>query len=314
MLERSTFPALTNKRIAVVLNSAAGTRFGRSSAERQRYITALLEKVGLEAQIHWTKPAHLTETLQQIIAGGVETLIIGGGDGTLSSAANLLVDTTITLGVLPLGTFNHFARDLGIPLDLPEAIRLLAMGRTKTVDVCEVNGRIFINNASIGIYPYAVRRRDIYQQQLGLPKRIAMFYALLGALWKLPSYKSRVRLNDTEWQIKSPFLFLGNNRYQAISPGIIARRSLAENAMCVLYAHQPGHLALLKIALQILFKSLDNVAELKTLLTRAAVVEISRKTLKLALDGEVIAIATPLHFRLHAAALRVIAPASRTPL
>ena len=87
-------------------------------------------------------------------------MVVGGGDGTLSAAASILAGTDTALGVLALGTLNHFARDLRIPLDLDGAIGVIAAGHHQTVDVGEVNGQVFINNSSIGIYPFFVAERS----------------------------------------------------------------------------------------------------------------------------------------------------------
>ena len=103
---------------------------------------------------------------------GDELLIVGGGDGTISAAASALVGTETRLGILPLGTLNHFARDLGIPTDLDEAAKLIAAGAERRVDVAEMNGRIFINNSAIGLYPLMVVDRDVQRKRLR-PKQAA---------------------------------------------------------------------------------------------------------------------------------------------
>src|SRR4029079_14151203 len=113
---------------------------------------------------------------------GDELLVVGGGDGTISAAASALVGTDTRLGILPLGTLNHFARDLGIPTDLDEAAQLIARGHVRRVDVGEMNGRIFINNSAIGLYPLMVVDRDLQRRRLGRSKRVAMLVASLRTL------------------------------------------------------------------------------------------------------------------------------------
>src|SRR5205085_3689399 len=105
----------------------------------------------------------------------------GGGDGTQSAIASRLAGTQLVHGVLPLGTLNHFAKDLGIPLQLDEAVRTLAEGRVLEVDVGEVNGRVFINNSSLGLYPEIVRERELQQMRLGKSKWRALASASLHA-------------------------------------------------------------------------------------------------------------------------------------
>src|SRR5207245_2348151 len=108
---------------------------------------------------------------------GDDLVVVGGGDGTISAAASALADSKTRLGILPLGTLNHFARDLGIPTDLDEAARLIAAGNERRVDVAEMNGRIFINNSAIGLYPLMVLDRGRQQKTLGRSKRLAMLVA-----------------------------------------------------------------------------------------------------------------------------------------
>jgi diacylglycerol kinase family enzyme len=86
-------------------------------------------------------------------------VVAGGGDGTVNAVAGVLAGTEKPLGVLPLGTLNHFAKDLGIPHEVERAVQLLGTGAPRRVDVAEVNGRVFVNNSSIGVYPLAVRER-----------------------------------------------------------------------------------------------------------------------------------------------------------
>ena len=123
-------------------------------------------------------------------------LIVGGGDGTISAAASALVGTETVLGILPLGTLNHFARDLGIPTDLDEAATLIARGSERRVDVAEMNGRIFINNSAIGLYPLMVVDRDLQRKRLGRSKRLAMLVASLRTLARFNHQRLTLTVND----------------------------------------------------------------------------------------------------------------------
>src|SRR6185503_16647759 len=108
--------------------------------------------------------------LDQAFASDADAVVIGGGDGTVSAAADRAVRHGKPIGVLPLGTLNHFARDLGMPPDLRDAVRAIATGVVREVDVGEVNGRVFVNNSSIGVYPTVVRDRDEQRLRFGRGK------------------------------------------------------------------------------------------------------------------------------------------------
>jgi diacylglycerol kinase family enzyme len=293
----------------VVINSAAGSVIKPESTAFRQQLQTLFKIYELKADIHWIEPADLPAALKQCQKMHIKKIIIGGGDGTVNTAANILADTSTVLGVLPLGTFNHFAQDLGIPLDLEKAVQNLARSTPRLVDVAEVNGRVFVNNASLGIYPYAVRRREIYQQQLGIPKIAAMGYALLNAFWYLPLFESRMIINEIETPIKSPFIFIGNNRYVIESFGIVQRRLLNEGQLSLFYTHRPKRLTLIKIACQSLIMNRNDIGDLEQIMAPTVVVySSSNKSVKLTVDGEVITLPSPLHFCIRPQTLKVLCP------
>lgn len=301
--------APADRRLAVVINALAGNRLSASPAGRQA-LSRLFQEAGLAAPILWTTSADLPAVLEGLKSSAIEVLVVGGGDGTLHTAANRLTGTAIALGILPLGTLNHFAQDLGIPLALEDAVRVLAHGVLQTVDVGEVNGEVFINNATLGIYPYALRQRERYRQQLGLSRWVAMGYALVGALWRLPVFRGRLSVNGLEERVESHFLLIGNNRYLIEPPGTIKRQSLNQGELCIAYIRRLGRLVLLKFAFQVLFARVQPGADLTVLMAREAFIESRsrRKRLKLAMDGEVIAMPLPLRVRIRPGALRVLVP------
>ncbi|HXH02729.1 MAG TPA: diacylglycerol kinase family protein, partial [Candidatus Competibacteraceae bacterium] len=229
--------------------------------------------------------------------------------GTLNSAANALVDSSIALAPLPLGTFNHFAKDLGVPLLLEQALDALAAGRIRSIDVGEINGRVFLNNASLGIYPYAVRRRELARQQLGLRKLPAMGYALLGALWRLPMMNVLLRADDGHQELfKTPFVFIGNNQYRIAALAAVQRETLDRGRLSLFYTRRIGRLQLMRIAASTLLGGARPAPELEMRLTEAVELRFRRRTIKLAMDGEVVRLATPLTVRSRRGALKVVVP------
>ena len=150
--------------IAVVLNASSGNGTAEKAADRLKEIFAA---AGREARISLARQgSEIDNAIRRAVEAGCETLVVGGGDGTINSGAAAVVGRNIPLGVLPLGTLNHFAKDVGIPLDVEEAIRVLLEGVVCKVDVGEVNGRIFLNNSSLGVYPAIVRLRERYRTRI----------------------------------------------------------------------------------------------------------------------------------------------------
>ena len=136
-------------RVPVLLNKGGGAV--AADAEIADKVETALREAGVDAEIELIAGGDCEVRCKAIAERGDTLLVVGGGDGTISAAASALVGTNTRLGILPLGTLNHFARDLGIPPDLPEAAKLISAGTERRVDVAEMNGRIFINNSAIGL-------------------------------------------------------------------------------------------------------------------------------------------------------------------
>lgn len=290
------------KKMTVLINSEAG------SAEKASIVSGAFEEAGIEAQLKIIRPGRLNEELSRIVRSDAEAVCVGGGDGTIRAAAGFLYKTNIALGVLPFGTLNHFAQDLGIPMDPLEAVRSLIRGTAKFVDIGSVNGHIFVNNASIGIYPEAVRKRADYQLKLGISKYFAMTIALAGILWDLPAHRLGIRGEDVREQIETPFLMVGNNRYRPEFLSVAQRDSLSEGLFSVWYAQKASRPVLFLSALKALLGRVDEAPSLQTIDTAELIVESHRSRMRTALDGEVLMIKPALHFRILPKSLKIIAP------
>ncbi|MEO6016618.1 MAG: diacylglycerol kinase family protein, partial [Polaromonas sp.] len=198
--------------IAVILNAAAG------SGNTQAFASSLADKFrvhGLEAHITLARNGEeILAAARQATGDGVPVVVAGGGDGTINAVASVVAGSRSVMGVLPLGTLNHFARDLKIPLDLDEAVRVIAEGHTGKVDTGEVNGKLFLNNSSLGLYPDTVRHREQQQRRLGRGKWLAFFWAALTVLKRYPFLNATITLDGQAYHRRTPFIFIGNNPYQ----------------------------------------------------------------------------------------------------
>lgn len=297
-------------RIAVILNAAAGADDKQTVADK---LTELFRSGGLDARV--TLAASGTEIIAAARRAAPEkplAIVAGGGDGTINAVASTLVGLDIALGVLPLGTFNHFAKDLNIPLELEAAAHNIIAGRAVQIDVGEVNGRIFLNNSSLGLYPSIVLHRDNQQRQLGRSKWPAFAWATLTMLRRYPFLGVRLSTNDRELVRRTPFVFVGNNEYQMESMNISARGCLDAGQLSLYMPHRTGRLGLLRLALRALFGRLREAKDFDALCTKEIWIETRRKRLPVAIDGEVTPMETPLHYRVRPGALRVIVPESHS--
>jgi diacylglycerol kinase family enzyme len=249
--------------------------------------------------------------MQRAVEDGCTTLIAGGGDGTINTAASVILGRPVQLGVLPLGTLNHFAKDLGIPLELDAAAEVVLNGRECRVDVGEVNGRIFINNSSLGLYPAIVRLRERHQAS-GLGKWVAALWASLTVMRRNPFMAVRILAEGETVVRRTPFVFVGNNEYRMAGLGAASRDSLAAGHLAVYVLNADRREGLLRLGLQVLLRGAEQVKELDLLTVEEATIEMRRPRLQVALDGEVVVLQSPLEYRIRPSALQVMVPEKST--
>lgn len=298
------------KKMTVIINATSGADDKKEACE---ILSRILKEGGADVRLMLARSgAEIVEFARRAAQGKEDDngrlIVAGGGDGTISAVASELVGTNRTLGVLPMGTLNHFAKDLNIPLDLEEAARILLTGRAVNVDVGEVNGRTFLNNSSLGLYPKIVRRREKQQERLGRGKWFAFVWATLFVLRRYPFLDVRLSTDHHALVRRTPFVFVGNNEYEMENLNVGARSCLDAGQLSLYVTHRTGRLGLLRLALRALFGGLANERDFDALCTKELWIETRRKRLSVAIDGEVTLMRTPLHYRVRPGALRVLAP------
>ena len=294
------------KRIAVIINANAGAGHDDHAA------TELREKFrarGCEAAVTLAKSGQeMAAAARKALDDGVATVVAGGGDGTINAVASILAGSGVAFGVLPLGTLNHFAKDLAIPLLLDDAIRNVAEGRPVKVDVGQVNDKIFLNNSSLGLYPDIVRDREKQQRRLGRGKWPAAAWATIAALRRYPFLSLRLTVDGAMHARRTPFVFIGNNEYTMHGLAIGARERLDGGKLSLYVAQRPGRLGLIRFAYRALCGRLAQERDFDVLLSDKLDIETHHRHLRVATDGEVHIMTTPLHYRIMPAALTVIVP------
>lgn len=271
-------------------------------------VVAALRAAGIDPKVEAVEGIEISDRARAAIEAGAKLVVVGGGDGSVSAAAQSLAGTGCTLGILPLGTLNHLARDLGLPMELREAADTIARGRSRKIDLAEVDGRIFVNNAAIGLYPLMVMDRDAQRERLGRSKRLAMVVASLRTLARFHHQRLRLFADGRQELIDTPLLFVGNNDYRLAAPGSGTRSRLDDGRLCVLVMRKKsrrGFLAAVVRALLGLTRK-DEMVRLEDV--ERLCVESDRSHINLALDGEPVTMSPPLLFRIRRKALQVIVP------
>ncbi len=295
--------------IAVVLNGTSGQGTAPKAAERLKEIFA---EAGREARITLaTGGNEINAAMKLAVEGGCEALVAGGGDGTINSAASAAMGRGIPLGVLPLGTLNHFAKDLGIPLDLDEAAKVVLDGVVCQVDVGEVNGRIFLNNSSLGVYPAIVRLRDKYRTTLR-GKWLAALWAGLTVLRRRPFMAVRIVAEGEAIIRRTPLVLVGNNEYRMAGIHAGSRESLARGRLALYVLNAERRPGLLRLAWDVWLKGAERAKEVDLITVEEATVETRRPRPQVATDGEVFSLQSPLRYRIKPEALRVYVPQEAT--
>jgi YegS/Rv2252/BmrU family lipid kinase len=271
-------------------------------------VAKALGDAGIDAEVELISGGDCSVRCAAVAERGDGLVIVGGGDGTISAAASALVGTETVLGILPLGTLNHFARDLGIPTEVAEAAKLIAARTSRRVDVAEMNDRIFINNSAIGLYPLMVIDRDLQRKRLGRSKKLAMIVASMRTLARFGHQRLTLTVNEEKERVDTPLLFVGNNDYRIDLGAPGQRESLEDGQLCVMVMRKKTRRGLIAASIRALFnrardddmEKIDGVERLR--------VSTHRSVIPVSLDGEVIGASPPLDYRIRKGALRVIAP------
>jgi diacylglycerol kinase family enzyme len=293
----------------VVLNASAGLVLGSEATATVSRVREAFERARLEAEVLATGQEAFPATVARAAASDADVVVLGGGDGTLSAGAAVLAGGPKPLGILPLGTLNHFAKDVGIPLDLDGAVETIEGGRVTEVDVGEVNGRIFLNNSSVGLYPSAVAHREELRHRHGGGKWPAMFTACWEAFRRFPLLDVIMQVEDRAVALTTPFIFVGNNRYDMRLFALGTRTSLQDGVLSVYLTRNTGRAGLLRLAFRALLGRLEQDCDFRSLALAGVEIRSRRRSLRVSLDGEVVRMASPLRYVIRPRALRVLAPA-----
>lgn len=254
--------------------------------------------------VYEEEPEHLEQRLKEVKEQH-ELLLIGGGDGTVRSAAQHCLHSKTILGVLPLGTLNHFSQELALPATPDDLVQAIKGNSTTVIDVAEVNGIIFVNNSSIGFYPHFAKKRNYYTKFYN--KWISYIPGFLQALRSHPTFNLTVKSEHRSYPISTSFLMISNNLYSYEFPLTFARVGFSQSQLGV-YFFKHGKLKLSKL-IRYFFKRKKSF-EIKTLEVPIELHIEGINEVNVSLDGEVLSLKTPLCYRSLPRALTVLAGVS----
>lgn len=274
---------------------ARGTLFlNRNSGIRAAADELLAAAEGEEVEVIELSPAvDCVQEIRDRLSRGTRLFIAAGGDGTVHHIVQAIARTEAILAVIPTGTYNHFARDLGIPLDWREALGVALNGATRTIDLARINDRFFVNNVSLGLYPELVARREEHGRDY--PRWKARLYALYTTLRKYPHVTLTVETASQQDAIRTHVFMVSNNSYDLERFGVEApRETLTEGKLTVYWLSHRSRWQLAKIVARYMAGRVREIPGFTVFRTTQMRVQSSRAVLKVGIDGELFTLATPL--------------------
>ena len=293
----------TATRIPAIVNSASGT----ADAARE----ALAESGAFD--VHEVQPDAIASMVKQVVAEGARRVLVAGGDGTIATAAAALLESPAELAVLPGGTLNHFARDLGISTVPSEAVMLASGDESRGVDVGMVNGRIFLNTSSVGVYVRFVRIRERLEPRLGY--RVASALAALRILFTVRLMGVEVVVEGRTRFYRTPLVFIGVGERELQLPSLGQRVPGGRRGLHVMVVRGRSKARLLALGLSAVARGMDSTSrtpEFDSFIVDGLRIDM-RGMGTVAVDGEIAMLDAPLAFELKRDALTVVCPLPERP-
>lgn len=294
---------MPSARGTLFLNESSGSKL--VPAELAAFHEAA-HQAGLEV-IRVRRELNVIAAVRERVNQGKRLFIAAGGDGTINHIVQAVVHTDAELGVIPLGTFNHFARDLNLPLAWREAMEVALAGQPLQVDAARVNDRFFVNNVSMGLYPELVARRE--ERGRNYPRWKARIYAAITTLQKYPHVAINVETEHHQEVIRTHVFMVSNNSYDLSRIGIESPRStLGEGRLSVYWLPHLPRIALMRFAAHYLAGRVKEAPGFRSFRTAHMRVQAAKAHLDVGIDGEVFTLQTPLIITILPQALVVRVP------
>jgi diacylglycerol kinase family enzyme len=303
-------PALRS--VCVILNEKSGDH---AEGDRRARIAALLDDAGLEAKIIVPDGQRDLEEVARdgLRRSGADILVAAGGDGTIAAVASAAHAEGKPMGVIPQGTFNYFARGLNIPQEMEGAITALATGKLRDMPLGEVNGEVFLNNASLGVYPLILLRRESIYSRWGRSRMAAYWSVLLALFGFRKPLKLRITLDDREMRLRTPLLFVGNSAYQLERFNLDGVDAVRDGKFALFTAKGTSRFDLMRTALKLAGGAAQKGADFDLETAKDITIHMNRRHTLVARDGEKALMQTPIRIRLRDVPLRVMVPEEDEP-
>ncbi|MCO6384588.1 diacylglycerol kinase family protein [Oceanicola sp. 502str15] len=290
--------------ICVIANAKSGT-----NARDAEAIDRALQVFGDAAVLQYWEPGEdISETVRKAVDGGARMVVAAGGDGTVMATAQALLGTDTALAVLPLGTFNYFARGLGLPEDPEEAAQAILRGRRHQISVGLAGSRVFLNNASLGVYPAILKERETIYRRWGRRRLMAHWSVIKTFLRFQRPMKMKITADGETRSVRAPLLFVARSLYQLDRFGLSGTDAIRDDKFAVLIGRATSRGKLFKITWRLITGTMQEGRDYDLISARELVVETARPRNLIAFDGEKSREKSPFTFRMADAPLTIILP------
>lgn len=313
------YPEIANEDVRrgpffIVFNAGSGHR---DAAQEMQTISDVLEAGGRTFEFLQCTESEPIDALARravdLAKAHHGVVVAAGGDGTINAVASAVLGSGCPFGVLPQGTFNYFGRDNAISQDTRRAALSLLTSRLLPVQAGKVNGRLFLVNASVGLYPQLLEDREVWKQQLGRSRFVAFLSGVVSLLQSRHQLRLRIESTGQTVSLRTPTLFVGNNRLQLVQAGLDTQQSdaLKQGQLVAIAVRPIGTLALFGLLVRGLLGRLGDADNIRSFsFRRLTVTPKGMRRIKVATDGEVVWMQTPLVFEVAAEPLLLLVPAS----
>lgn len=244
----------------------------------------------------------------------IGVIVVAGGDGTLNAVASQMLHREIPLGILPLGTFNYVARVLNIPLTLEEAAKTIINGVPQSVHVAKINEYIYLNNASLGLYPLFIKKREDYNHKWGRLPLHAYTSGLDVLIRDRKELKLTLKIDEKELTLKTPLLFFGNNQLQLSEMNLRIAENVAQGKVAGVVLSKSDKFTIFKTLLKLIQGKIEQANDVYSFYADNVTVSSTKEKLTVAVDGEIKYIDTPLKCYVEKNALKIMVPHAITSL
>lgn len=302
------------KPLSLIYNKKSGFHAANKD-EVYEQLVADLSTAGFEIQsFELSECINFDQMMQDILlrhrqAENVGVVVAAGGDGTLNAVASKLMGTDIPMGILPLGTFNYVARVLNIPLDLLDAAKTISEGQPRSVHVAQLNQHIYLNNASLGLYPLFIQKREQFNKHFGRFPLHAYTSALDVLIRDRKELKLEVEVDGQRYPVKTSLIFFGNNQLQLAEMKLRIAEAAEAGKVAGVVVAKSDKWTLFKTLWQLIKGNLDQASDVYSFAADEVIVHSKRNKLTVAVDGEIVTMTPPLKITVRKHALNIMVPA-----